>query len=78
MAAPHLMGQLLNILVRSLRLLRINHMYVMVFYGLSDISLYFIGIKDQNQDTLAVSLIIAENIHQLVPGSVYGNLSQLL
>ena len=45
--------------------------------GLPDSSLHFVGIKHQDQDTFPVSLIIAQNIHQLVPGPVNRSLGQL-
>ena len=47
-----------NILVGSLRLLRVNHINIVIFHDLSDMPLYLVRIKNQNQLTFLKSLII--------------------
>ena len=67
----------LNILVCGLRFLRIDHFYIMIFHGGSGIPLHLISIVDQDQPASLIALIIAQDIHQLIPGAVQVDLRKL-
>ena len=70
------MYRLLNILVRRLRFLRIYHINIVIFLHLTHAAFYLVRIEYQNQMHLPVTLIIAQNIHQLTSGGLQINLRQ--
>ena len=49
----------------------------MIFHGGAGIVLHLVGIIDQDQATALISLIVTQNIHQFVPGTVQIDLRQL-
>ena len=61
---PIFMSKLLNKLIGSLRLLRINHMYIVIIEDLGRMPLHPVRIKHNDQIAFPDSLIITENIHQ--------------
>ena len=71
------MGQLFNILVCRFCFLCVYHMDVVIFYGLSGVSFHLICVKDHDQRTFFIALVIAQNVHEPVSGAVDVHLCQL-
>ena len=59
---------LFNILVCGLRFFCVNHIDIVIFHHLTCIAFHFVGVVYEDQCIFLISLIIAENIHEFVPG----------
>ena len=71
------MGKLLDVLVRRLRLLRIDHMDVVVIQNFRLMALYPVGVEHHDHLTARRALIVAQNILQQAAGAVHVPLCQL-
>ena len=66
----HLMGHLLDILIRRLGLLRVDHINIMMPLHTARITLHAVRVKHQYQMHFSKRLIITENIRQPAPGGI--------
>ena len=66
-----------NILIGSLRFFRIDHINIVIADCTARISFYLISVEYQDQMHPAVTLIVAQNIHQPASGAVQIDLRQL-
>ena len=71
------MGKLLYILVRCLCFLCVDHLDIVVFGNLCDMSRHAVGVKHHHETAPAYGLIVAEQIHEPSSGSVHVIPSQL-
>ena len=71
------MGKLLDVLIRRLRLLRIDHMDVVVIQNFRFMALYPVGVEHHDHLTARRALIVAQNILQQAAGAVHVPLCQL-
>ena len=75
---PVFMGKFFNILIGRLRLLRKDHMDVVIIRHLRLVSLHPVGIKHSDNLDAAASLVITENIQQFSAGTVDVELCQII
>ena len=68
MRPADLMYCLFDILIRSLRLFRVDDINIVVFLYFTHLPLHFVCVKNKDQRLLFIPLVIAEYIHQFVPG----------
>ena len=76
MLSAHFMHGLLDVLIRGLCFSGVDYMDVVVFLRRTGVAFHLIGIEDQNQCTSRETLVIAADVHQLVPGAVDVHLRQ--
>ena len=77
MFSSNLMDRFLNVLVRCFRLFCINYIDIVVFHYFSRIALHFIGIIYEDQCVLLISLIIAEDVHELISGGLNAGIGKI-
>ena len=73
-----LVGHALDVAVRRLGFLRVDHEDIVVFFHGPEVQRHLIRIKHQNYRAAAIALIVAEQIHQHVPRRVEIAFCQLL
>ena len=72
------MGEFLDVLIRRLRLLRIDHMDVVIIQDLRLMALYPVGVEYHDHLTARRALVVAQDILQQAAGGVHVFLRKLL
>ena len=71
-----MMNDLFNVLIGSFGFFGIYDMDIMILLDLQCIAFYLVCVKYQNQDTFLIPLIITQDIHQFISGSLDADFCQ--